>query len=132
MAGTYPREAQSRSPGHHPRLSLSRFRGRVGKGAGECTGPGVSVAMPDCPANSPGKTGLETGTEGARGSPRDSALGSDRRSEPVSGRTAALPLVRVMLPLPLPEPLDYLVPDGAAVPEPGSFVRVTLGPRRLI
>src|SRR5216684_8469393 len=58
----------------------------------------MSVAMPDSPAN--------------------------------SGEVAHLPAarkVRVMLPLPLPEPLDYLVPDGAAVPEPGSFVRVTLG-----
>ncbi len=40
--------------------------------------------------------------------------------------------LRVMLPLPLPEPLDYLSPAGAAPPEPGSFVRVSLGPRRLI
>ena len=37
-----------------------------------------------------------------------------------------------MLPLPLPEPLDYLVPAGAALPEPGSFVRVTLGSRHLV
>jgi primosomal protein N' (replication factor Y) len=37
-----------------------------------------------------------------------------------------------MLPLPLPEPLDYLMPDGAACPQPGSFVRVSLGPRRMI
>jgi primosomal protein N' (replication factor Y) len=63
----------------------------------------MSVAMPDCPANS-GET--------------------DR---PPLGRS-----VRVMLPLPLPEPLDYLVPEGAAVPEPGSFVRVSLGSRRVI
>ena len=40
--------------------------------------------------------------------------------------------LRVMLPLPLPEPLDYLMPDEAAPPEPGSFVRVELGPRRLV
>jgi primosomal protein N' (replication factor Y) len=40
--------------------------------------------------------------------------------------------LRVMLPLPLPEPLDYLMPDGAPLPEPGSFVRVELGPRRLV
>ncbi len=39
--------------------------------------------------------------------------------------------VRVLLPLPLPAPLDYLVPEREP-PEPGSFVRVTLGPRRLI
>jgi primosomal protein N' (replication factor Y) len=37
-----------------------------------------------------------------------------------------------MLPLPLPEPLDYLIPDGAALPEPGSFARVRLGSRRVI
>ena len=59
--------------------------------------------MPDCPANS-GET--------------------DR---PPAGRS-----VRVMLPLPLPGLLDYLVPGGAAVPEPGSFVRVSLGSRRAI
>jgi primosomal protein N' (replication factor Y) (superfamily II helicase) len=59
--------------------------------------------MPDCPANS---------------------AESDR---PLRGHK-----VRVMLPLPLPEPLDYLVPEGAAVPEVGNFVRVTLGSRRLI
>src|SRR5712692_315834 len=64
----------------------------------------MSVAMPDCPANSAGKTDPPAATQP----------------------------VRVMLPLPLPEPLDYLMPDGAAFPEPGSFVRVTLGPRRLI
>ena len=40
--------------------------------------------------------------------------------------------VRVMLPLPLPEALDYLPPDGAMPPEPGSFVRVGLGSRRLV
>jgi primosomal protein N' (replication factor Y) len=40
--------------------------------------------------------------------------------------------VRVMLPLPLPEALDYLPPDGAMPPEAGSFVRVGLGSRRLV
>jgi primosomal protein N' (replication factor Y) len=40
--------------------------------------------------------------------------------------------VRVLLPLPLPVALDYRVPAGEAAPEPGRFVRVTLGPRRLI
>jgi primosomal protein N' (replication factor Y) (superfamily II helicase) len=39
--------------------------------------------------------------------------------------------IRVLLPLPLPEMLDYLVPDGAAPPEPGTFVRVPLGNRSL-
>jgi primosomal protein N' (replication factor Y) len=40
--------------------------------------------------------------------------------------------VRVMLPLPLPEALDYLPPGGIAPPEPGSFVRVGLGSQNLI
>jgi primosomal protein N' (replication factor Y) len=40
--------------------------------------------------------------------------------------------LRVLLPLPLPDALDYLVPDGEAVPEPGRFVRVMLGPRRVV
>src|SRR5215469_6056390 len=39
--------------------------------------------------------------------------------------------IRVMLPLPLPQPLDYLVPEGAALPAPGSFVRVPLAQRSL-
>src|SRR5690242_1120698 len=55
----------------------------------------VSVAMPDSPANS--------------------AAGIDRETD----HTLASAPVRVMLPLPLPEPLDYLTPDGAAAPEPG-------------
>src|SRR5579862_6386881 len=82
-----------------------------GKPAVESGAPGdhpMSVAMPDCPANSGGDADRETGSRPA-------------------GRT-----VRVMLPLPLPEPLDYLTPQGAAVPEPGSFVRVSLGSRRVI
>jgi primosomal protein N' (replication factor Y) len=58
----------------------------------------------------------------------NSAAGTDRESD----RLLAAQPVRVMLPLPLPAPLDYLVPDGAAVPEPGSFVRVSLGSRRVI
>ncbi|HEV2187944.1 MAG TPA: primosomal protein N', partial [Stellaceae bacterium] len=40
--------------------------------------------------------------------------------------------VRVLLPLPLPAALDYRGPDGEAPPEPGRFVRVTLGSRELI
>ena len=75
-------------------------------------GPAMSVAMPDCPANSPGE--------------------SDRERDPESDPATGSPRVRVMLPLPLPEPLDYLMPEGAAFPEPGSFVRVSLGPRRMI
>src|SRR5260370_20440637 len=73
----------------------------------------MSVAMPDCRANSSAdSTGME-----------------DSSAPP--------PAVRVMLPLPLPEPLDCLLPAGAAMPEEfdklaGSFVRVSLGSRRLI
>src|SRR5439155_1163343 len=62
----------------------------------------MSLAMPDSPAN------------------------SGESEHALAGRK-----VRVMLPLPLPEPLDYLLPEGAAVPEAGSFVRVTLGSRRV-
>src|SRR5262245_13283427 len=39
--------------------------------------------------------------------------------------------IRVLLPLPLPEALDYLAPQGAPPPEPGAFVRVPLGRRNL-
>jgi primosomal protein N' (replication factor Y) (superfamily II helicase) len=39
--------------------------------------------------------------------------------------------LRVLLPLPLPAALDYLAPPGVEL-MPGSFVRVPLGPRRLI
>ena len=45
---------------------------------------------------------------------------------------AALRHVRVLLPLPLPAALDYLVPEGVAPLEPGSFVRVPLGARSLV
>src|ERR1051326_6837803 len=64
----------------------------------------VSVATPGCPAN-------PTASEAA---------------------PSAAQRVRVMLPLPLPEPLDYLPPADIAMPEPGSFVRVALGSRRVI
>jgi primosomal protein N' (replication factor Y) (superfamily II helicase) len=40
--------------------------------------------------------------------------------------------LRVMLPLPLPEALDYLPPETTIPPEPGSFVTVELGSRRLV
>jgi primosomal protein N' (replication factor Y) (superfamily II helicase) len=46
-------------------------------------------------------------------------------------RTAAARRARVLLPLPLPEPLDYLIPDQMAA-APGSFVRVPLGGRSLV
>src|SRR5882762_5098234 len=68
------------------------------------TGSQTSVAMAELPANS---AGVEV----------DRSLSTR---------------VRVMLPLPLPEALDYLPPDGAMPPEPGRFVRVGLGSRRLI
>src|ERR1700676_1158670 len=76
----------------------------------------MSVAMPDCPANSSGETAVAAAEETARQ--------IDLR---ILGRA-----VPIMLPLPLPGPLDYLMPQGAAVPEPGSFVRVTLGSRHLV
>ncbi len=38
----------------------------------------------------------------------------------------------MLLPLPLTGTLDYRAPEGEAVPEPGRFVRVTLGPRRIV
>src|SRR4051794_20720919 len=35
--------------------------------------------------------------------------------------------ISVLVPVPVDEPFDYAVPDGAAVPSPGSFVRVPFG-----
>ena len=46
--------------------------------------------------------------------------------------SAAARQIRVLLPLPLPAALDYLAPGGKASPEPGAFVRVPLGPQRLV
>ena len=46
-------------------------------------------------------------------------------------RQTAARRVRVLLPLPLPEALDYLAPEGTSSPEPGSFVNVPLGQRSL-
>ncbi len=40
-------------------------------------------------------------------------------------------IVSVLLPQPLPEPFDYLAPEGGAV-EPGMFVIVPLGPREMM
>src|SRR6516162_1421761 len=51
---------------------------------------------------------------------------------PPGEKPAAVRHVRVLLPLPLPAALDYLAPEGAALPEPGSFVRVPLGVRSLV
>src|SRR5438128_1940155 len=48
------------------------------------------------------------------------------------GKPGAACRIRVLLPLPLPAALDYLAPEGAASPEPGSFVRVPLGTRNLV
>jgi primosomal protein N' (replication factor Y) len=45
---------------------------------------------------------------------------------------AASNRLRVLLPLPLPAALDYRAPEGEAAPKPGRFVRVNLGPRKLI
>ena len=40
--------------------------------------------------------------------------------------------VRVLLPLPLGAPYDYLVPAGMEAPPPGMLVRVPLGPRQMV
>jgi primosomal protein N' (replication factor Y) (superfamily II helicase) len=40
--------------------------------------------------------------------------------------------LRVLLPVALPAPLDYLAPAGMVLPEPGSFVRVPLATRNLV
>src|SRR6516164_1526809 len=63
----------------------------------------------------------------------DRHASSPARAEPdgILGTPEAARQVCVLLPLPLPATLDYLPPPGAA-PEPGSFVRVPLGPRRLV
>ena len=55
----------------------------------------------------------------------------DEEIEP-GAAAAAIRQVRVLLPLPLPEPLDYRIPEEMAPPEPGSFVRVPLGRSNLI
>ncbi|HVH81928.1 MAG TPA: DEAD/DEAH box helicase, partial [Stellaceae bacterium] len=60
--------------------------------------------MPDCPANL---------------APPDVIITPARR-------------LRVLLPVPLPAALDYLTPVEEPAPEPGRFVRVNLGPRRVI
>src|ERR1044071_6603589 len=40
--------------------------------------------------------------------------------------------VKVLLPLPLRGALDYRAPESGAAPQPGQFVRVSLGSRRVI
>src|SRR5271165_1343481 len=61
-------------------------------------------------------------------SPEPSPIGAGDR-ERTASETAAGRRIRVLLPLPLPEALDYLAPAGTSPPEPGSFVRVPLGQR---
>ena len=58
---------------------------------------------------------------------------SYREPSPIGGgeQETAPRRLRVLLPLPLPEALDYLAPESAAAPEPGSFVNVPLGQRSL-
>jgi primosomal protein N' (replication factor Y) len=57
---------------------------------------------------------------------------SSREPSPigVGKQEVAARRVRVLLPLPLPEALDYLAPE-LPPPEPGSFVHVPLGQRTL-
>ncbi|MGE5268228.1 MAG: primosomal protein N' [Thiohalocapsa sp.] len=79
--------------------------------------------MTDCPAN------LSAAKLGA------ASLSVDGRL-PVSGEApdaaTAAGSVGVLVPLPLPAPLDYLLPAGIAEPPEGAFVRVPLGSRRLV
>src|SRR5579871_6540154 len=51
---------------------------------------------------------------------------------PAATAGPALDQLRVLLPLPLAEALDYRVPDGMTPPAAGSFVRVPLGGRTLV
>ena len=57
---------------------------------------------------------------------------SSREPSPIGAgeHETAARRVRVLLPLPLPEALDYLAPE-LPPPEPGSFVHVPLGQRTL-
>src|SRR5215469_7395665 len=68
--------------------------------------------------------------------PEDHASSADppivRGAAAPPGEVSAVRHVRVLLPLPLPAALDYLVPEGTAPPELGSFVRVPLGVRSLV
>src|SRR5438874_5099449 len=59
----------------------------------------------------------------------DDHASSCEPSQVTAGEPEIAARVRVLLPLPLPEALDYLAPDGLTPPEPGSFVRVPLGQR---
>ena len=62
--------------------------------------------------------------------PDDHASSREPRHRAGERETAAR-RVRVLLPLPLPEALDYFAPEGTSPPEPGSFVNVPLGQRSL-
>jgi len=68
--------------------------------------------------------------------PEDHASSADppivRGAAAPPGEVSAVRHARVLLPLPLPAALDYLVPEGMAPPELGSFVRVPLGVRSLV
>ncbi len=58
---------------------------------------------------------------------------SSREPTPIGvcQQETAVRRVRVLLPLPLPEALDYLAPEGTLPPKPGSLVNVPLGKRSL-
>src|SRR5579862_7411878 len=55
-----------------------------------------------------------------------------RASSPDPGLMPEPARLRVLLPLPLPQALDYLAPPAVPPPAPGAFVRVPLGSRDLI
>src|SRR6202043_3930231 len=63
--------------------------------------------------------------------PDDHASSREPSSIGAGEQETAARRVRVLLPLPLPEALDYLAPEGISPPEPGSFVNVPLGQRSL-
>ncbi|HEY4471438.1 MAG TPA: primosomal protein N', partial [Stellaceae bacterium] len=62
--------------------------------------------------------------------PNDHASSREPSPIGVGGQEIAARRVRVLLPLPLAEALDYLAPE-LPPPEPGSFVHVPLGQRTL-
>ena len=55
-------------------------------------------------------------------------LPAQENPSPIAG---AVRRVKVLFPLPLDKPFDYLAPDGAA-PAPGAFVRVPFGAREIV
>jgi primosomal protein N' (replication factor Y) (superfamily II helicase) len=62
---------------------------------------------------------------------RDASSRAGTATERTAQQLAVGRPLRVLLPLPLPAVLDYLMPPGSEI-EPGSFVRVPLGPRNLV